>query len=122
MNLAEARTAVYDALRDVSGVTLYRGKVVDYKFPCVVVGLPESVNVDPTMGDARDYVIPVIIGVAVKNARGADEKMDELTEAVIAVLRTDQPQWKIQTIEFSDELSADQRIFIWGRLPVAVWE
>jgi hypothetical protein len=122
VNLAEARTSVFDALRDVPGVTLYRGKVIDYKFPCVVVGLPESMNVDATMGDARDYVIPVILGVSVKHARGADEKMDELTEAVIAVLRADQPTWHVQTIEFSEELMADQRIVMWGRLPVAVWE
>jgi hypothetical protein len=122
VNLAEARTAVHDALRDVAGVSLYRGKSASYKFPCVIVGLPESMNVDPTMGDARDYVIPVILGVEVKHARGADEKMDELTEAVVDVLRADQPTWMVQTIEFSDELMADQRVVVWGRLPVAVWE
>lgn len=122
MNLAEARTAVYTALQDVPGVALYRGKAVKYTFPCVIVSLPESMNVDPTMGDARDYVIPVIIGLSVKSPQGADEKMDELVEAVVEVLRADQPTWRVQTIEFSDELMADSTVVMWGRLPVAVWE
>lgn len=120
MNLAEARTAVHDALRDVAGVSLYRGKSISYTFPCVIVSLPESMKVSPTMGTARDYVIPVIVGIQVKNADADDERMDELVESVVAVL--DDPHWNVQTIEFSDELTADSKVVIWGRLPVQVWE
>lgn len=124
LQLAEARTALAEALAAVDGVTVYKFKPTNFTWPAAVVNWPDSMDVRPTMDGAstRDYVIPVDLGVAVKNPAGADEKLCELIEAVVAELQ-DNPQWDVRVVtDFGDELLADQRVVLWCRLPVAVWE
>ena len=119
--LATVRSDLYDALNDADLGAVYRTRQTNYDFPAIVVGWPQSMDVRPAMGTPRDFVIDVHIGVEVHDADGADELLSILLEAAVVALQ-DNKAWDVQPItDFGEDITSDQRVLLWCRLPVAVF-
>jgi hypothetical protein len=120
--LVEVRTALHDTLTALVDVEVYRHRRKDYKYPCVVIGWPSSIDVRADMGMARDFVINVELAVEVVDDESSDNRLSDLLEDAITLLLDAQSTWDVQPVtDFGELLLADNRTVISCRLPVAVF-
>jgi hypothetical protein len=120
--LVDVRIALYDALSTLTDVEVYRHRRRDYKYPCIVIGWPSSIDVRADMGMARDFVINVELAVEVVDDESSDDRLSELLEEAVAILLDTQSTWDVQPVtDFGELLLADNRTVISCRLPVAVF-
>jgi hypothetical protein len=119
--LAEVRTDLFDALAALGMAQTYRRRTPNYEYPAYIVGWPQSMNVRPAMGDPRDFVIDVYVGVEVTDDESCDDLLSELLEAAVTALQAT-AHWDVQpATDFGEGVTADGRAIIGCRLPVAVW-
>ena len=119
--LSTVRSDIQAALSPVDA-QVYRQRQVDYQFPAVVVGWPESMDLRAAMGGVRDFVINVNVGVVVGDDASSDEQLENLLEDCVEVL-TAEKSWDVQPVtDFANELLSDGRAVLWCRIPVAVFE
>ncbi len=119
--LSEARTAVFDELSTIGMANTYRTRQRSYQYPAIVVGWPQSMDVRPAMGDARDFVLDIGIAVEVVDDDSSDDLLSEILEAAATILQ-DTPTWDVQpATDFGEELLTDNRVVIWCRLPLAIF-
>jgi hypothetical protein len=120
-SLADVRSTLYDTLDAVGTATTYKRRQTNLQFPAYLVGWPQSMDVRPDMGGARDYVIDVFAGVEVVDDDSSDDELSALLEAAVeAILELDAHDVQPAT-DFGEEVTADGRTIIWCRLPVAVF-
>lgn len=122
--LATVRQDLFDtldaAVSDIASV--YRHRQRNYQYPAVIVGWPQTMDVRPSMGDPRDFVIQIDIGVEVVDEDSSDDLLSELLEAAVTALLAGGAQRDVQPVEdFGEVLGNDDRVFMWCRLPVAVY-
>jgi hypothetical protein len=121
MTIAATRDALLAVLDDIDDVQVYRHRQENYHFPAVVIGWPQSMDVRPTMGSPRDFVIDVHVAVDVIDPESSDDRLSTTIDAVVEALLAE-PNWDVQPVtDFGEQLSGDQRTVIWCRLPVAVF-
>ena len=78
-------------------------------------------DVRPTMGATRDYVIDVFVAVEITDDPSCDEQLSELLDQAVAAL-TDGTGWDVQpATDFTVDVALDGRAAITCRLPVAVF-
>jgi hypothetical protein len=120
--LTTLRADLFDSLSTIGTANTYRRRRTNYEFPALIVGWPQTMDFRPEMGGARDFVIDVIIGIEVSDEDSSDDQLSDLIEEAVAVLQ-DVAQWDVQpATDFGEELTGDNRVIIWCRLPVAVFE
>lgn len=121
-SLATARTTLADALADIGDVEVYRHRLENYQYPAVLVGWPQSMDVRPYMAEGgREYVIDVVVAVAVTDPESSDELLSELIESVVEVLLEGAALDVRPVTDFGERLLADNRVEISCRLPVVVF-
>lgn len=120
-SLATVRSDIEAALLSLDA-QVYRQRQTDYKFPAIVVGWPQSMDLRASMGGARDFIIDVQVGVEVGDDASSDELLENLLEDAVEALTSDK-SWDVQPItDFANELTSDGRVILWCRMPVAVFE
>lgn len=119
--LNAVRDQLVAALDGIPDVEVYRHIAVDYQYPAILVGHPESVDVRPAFGDQRDFVIVVNIAIEVVDPESSYDLLYELLDTVAEVLLSE-PTWDVRpATNFGEELLADNRVVSRCRLPVAVF-
>jgi DNA-directed RNA polymerase subunit K/omega len=120
--LATVRTALFDELSEIADAQTYRTRQRNYQYPAIVVGWPQTMNVGPSMGEARDFVIDIGIAVEVTDDESSDDTLSGILEEAVDALSSTST-WMVQpATDFGEELINDNRTVIWCRLPVAVFE
>jgi hypothetical protein len=120
-SLASVRTDLYTALYAIGTATTYRRRQTNYQYPALIVGWPQSMDVRAAMGGIRDFVIDVHVGVEVFDDDSSDDLLSDLLEDAVSALQDDS-QWDIHPVtDFGEDLTADNRVILWCRIPVAVF-
>jgi hypothetical protein len=120
--LATVRAALFAELSEIESAQTYKTRQRHFQYPAIVVGWPQSMNVGPSMGEARDFVIDVGVAVEVTDDESSDELLSEILEDAVTALSATST-WQVQpATDFGEELVNDNRTVIWCRLPVAVFE
>jgi hypothetical protein len=118
--LSTVRSELFDALESVAEAQVYRRRLVDYQYPALIVGWPQEMDVRPSMGGARDFVIDVFVGVEVTDDESCDDQLSDLLELAVAALLVNDA-WDVQpATDFGEAVTQDARTIIWCRLPVSV--
>lgn len=116
--LATARTSIATALAGITTAQIYRRRQTNYQYPAIVVGWPQSLDVRPTQGDARDIALDVFVGCEVTDDDSTDDLLSSLLESVVAALLLT-AAWDVQpATDFGEAPTDDNRVIIWCRLPV----
>ena len=121
-SLADVRTDLFDLLSTVSDdVNVYRRRQTNYQYPALMIGWPQSMDVRAAMGSVRTFVLDVIIGVESTDDDSSDDDLSDLLEETVNVI-LDGSEWDVEpATDFGEELTADNRVILSCRLPVAVF-
>lgn len=120
--LNTVRADLFTVLDTIPDVQVYRHIQVDYKYPAILIGHPETVDVRPAMGDQRDFVIAINLAVEIVDPESSYDLLYDLLDVVAETLLAGDPGWDVRpVVNFGEEMLADNRVVSRCRLPVAVY-